>query len=101
MVEPIPTIVFSYITMWYLNRGLSTRNVKKLESIYRNLETRSSQAIALRGRGSPMVRNMTPPAKYPGVLIIQSRAAILELVGMVKLKPSSLAAVLTTPAASV
>ena len=48
-----------------------------------------------------MMRNMTRPAKYPGVLIIQGRAAILERPWMMKLKPSGLAAVLTTPAASV
>ena len=91
MVEPIPTIVFSYITMWYFNLNLSTRNVKKLESIYRNLETKSVPGSALLGRRSPMMRNMTRPAKYPGVLIIQGRAAMLELVGMVQFQTPSLA----------
>ena len=48
-----------------------------------------------------MMRNMTRPAKYPGVLIIQGRAAMFELVGMVQFQAASLAAVLTTPAASI
>ena len=48
-----------------------------------------------------MMLNVTSPAKYPGVLIIQGRAAILELVRVMKLKPSCFAACFASPAASV
>ena len=66
-----------------------------------NLETKASQASALLGRRSPMMLNVTSPAKYPGVLIIQGRAAILKLVRVMQFQAARFLAVLTPPSASV